>query len=64
MCSKNLIIKKQFISDAWIKKTEESKDWFSEQDKYRSDESRRPGKPKNHDELFGLTGSFRQLDID
>ncbi|OWR54933.1 Alpha-tocopherol transfer protein [Danaus plexippus plexippus] len=52
------------IYHAWIKKTEESKGWFSEQDKYRSDESRRPGRPKNHDELFGLTGSFRQLDID
>ncbi|CAG9559144.1 unnamed protein product [Danaus chrysippus] len=52
------------IHHAWIKKTEECKDWFLEQDKYKSDESRRPGKPKNHDELFGLAGSFRQLDID
>jgi len=38
--------------------------WFKEQELFKADESKRPGKPKTHDDLFGLEGSFRQLIID
>ena len=43
---------------------ENYRDWFKEQESVKADESKRPGKPKTHDDLFGLEGSFRQLVID
>jgi hypothetical protein len=43
---------------------EEYRGWFKEQESVITDESRRPGKPKTYDDLFGLEGSFRQLVID
>ncbi|XP_069698919.1 alpha-tocopherol transfer protein-like [Periplaneta americana] len=49
---------------AWIKKMESYRDWFLEQDKMISDESKRPGKALNSGELFGIDGSFRKLNID
>ncbi|XP_069698920.1 alpha-tocopherol transfer protein-like [Periplaneta americana] len=49
---------------AWIKKMESYRDWFLEQDKMISDESKRPGKAVNSGELFGIEGSFRKLNID
>ncbi|XP_045454101.1 alpha-tocopherol transfer protein-like [Melitaea cinxia] len=52
------------LHDAWVKKLEEYKDWFADQEQYKADESLRPGKPTNYDELFGIDGSFRQLVID
>jgi hypothetical protein len=48
----------------WLKKLEEYGPWFSEQESVKANEALRPGKPKTHDDLFGLDGSFRQLTID
>jgi len=47
-----------------VKKMENYRGWFKEQELLKADESKRPGKPKTHDDLFGLEGSFRQLVID
>lgn len=52
------------LPDAWVKKLEEYKDWFAEQENLKANETLRPGKPTNYDELFGIDGSFRQLVID
>ncbi|CAK1590112.1 unnamed protein product [Parnassius mnemosyne] len=52
------------LHNAWMKKLEEYKDWFAEQEQYKANEALRPGKPTNYDELFGIDGSFRQLVID
>jgi hypothetical protein len=53
-----------FFAEQWVKKMENYRDWFKEQESVKADESKRPGKPKTHDDLFGLEGSFRQLVID
>lgn len=50
--------------DLYKKKVEEYRDWFIEDAQYGVDESKRPGKPKSADELFGVEGSFRKLNID
>ncbi|XP_014483430.1 PREDICTED: alpha-tocopherol transfer protein-like [Dinoponera quadriceps] len=54
----------QAIHDKWIKKLEEYTPWFAEQEAVKTNEALRPDKPKTHDDLFGLDGSFRQLMID
>ena len=51
-------------ADNWMKRVLENKDWFAEQTQYKSDESKRPGNPKSHADIFGIEGSFRKLDID
>lgn len=38
--------------------------WFKAQESIKTDESRRPGKPYNYDDLFGMEGSFKKLTID
>jgi hypothetical protein len=52
------------LSAAWLKKLQSYRDWFLEQDKLKSDESKRIGECFNSGELFGFDGSFRQLKVD
>ncbi|KAL0818430.1 hypothetical protein ABMA28_008894 [Loxostege sticticalis] len=52
------------LQEQWKSKLAEYKDWFAAQESVKADESRRPGRPTNYDELFGIDGSFRQLAID
>nr|CAD7458088.1 unnamed protein product [Timema tahoe] len=49
------------IHREWVKKLDSYTEWFKEQEDMKADESKRPGKPKTHDDLFGLEGSFRQF---
>ncbi|XP_043265212.1 alpha-tocopherol transfer protein-like [Colletes gigas] len=54
----------QVIHETWLKKLEEYRPWFLEQESVKANEDLRPGKPKTHDDLFGIDGSFRQLNVD
>ncbi|XP_015184477.1 PREDICTED: alpha-tocopherol transfer protein-like [Polistes dominula] len=54
----------QPMHDAWVKKLEEYRPWFAAQESVIANEALRPGKPKTHDDIFGIDGSFRQLTID
>nr|CAD7268054.1 unnamed protein product [Timema shepardi] len=46
--------------DSWTKKLISKRDWFLEQENINSDEKRRPGKPLDQSELFGMEGSFQE----
>jgi hypothetical protein len=53
-----------FFAAAWLRKLRNYRGWFLEQDKMKSDESKRPGKAVNNGDLFGFEGSFRKLNVD
>lgn len=52
------------VSEQFKKKIEEYRDWFLEDEQYGVDESKRPGKPKSAQELFGIEESFGKLNVD
>lgn len=56
--------KVQDFHDAWYQKLVDYTPWFKAQENIKADESKRPGKPTNYDDLFGVDGSFKQLSID
>ncbi|XP_063695617.1 alpha-tocopherol transfer protein-like [Culicoides brevitarsis] len=52
------------ITEHWVQKVLEHAEYFKEDAKYGTDEKKRPGRPKNAENLFGIEGSFRQLSFD
>ncbi|CAK1603321.1 unnamed protein product [Parnassius mnemosyne] len=52
------------IAEYWKKKVQEYRDFLDEDLQYGTDESKRPGKPRTAEDLYGLEGSFRQLQFD
>ncbi|XP_013200524.2 uncharacterized protein LOC106143093 [Amyelois transitella] len=52
------------IIEYWKNKVQQYSDWLDEEENFGVDESKRPGKPKTAEELFGVEGSFRQLEFD
>ncbi|CAK1603325.1 unnamed protein product [Parnassius mnemosyne] len=54
----------QELTDYWQAKVESYRNWFLQEETVKSDESKRPDKPKSTSSLFGIEGSFRKLDVD
>lgn len=52
------------LAAAWKTKVESHRDWLLADEQRRSDEKKRPGRPKSTDAIFGVEGSFRKLDFD
>lgn len=53
------------IAEQWEKKITSYRDFFlDETAKYGVDEKKRVGRPKNPESLFGIDGTFRQLQFD
>ncbi|KOB73495.1 Uncharacterized protein OBRU01_10660 [Operophtera brumata] len=55
----------QDLIDHWKAKVESYRDWFVQQERTTSDESKRADNiPKNSAIVFGVEGSFRKLEVD
>lgn len=54
----------QDIADAAKARLVKRRDWFIEDETFRTYEAKRPGKPINAESLFGTVGSFRSLEFD
>lgn len=52
------------LNQWWKQKLADNTKWFKEQEDKKANESLRPGAPKTSDDLFGMEGTFRQLNID
>lgn len=52
------------LTKYWLEKVNSYRDWFLADQEYKSDESKRIGTPKTSDNVFGLEGSFRKLNVD
>lgn len=52
------------VAESWKEKLTQRRDWFIEDEMYKTNESKRAGKPKNAETMFGTVGSFRSLDFD
>lgn len=52
-----------FKDEAW-KNLSKYRDHFINDEQFKVDESKRPGKPKTLEDLFGMDGTFRKLTID
>nr|XP_018913551.1 PREDICTED: alpha-tocopherol transfer protein-like isoform X2 [Bemisia tabaci] len=52
------------LRDEWAKKLESYRDWFMTEGSVKADESKRPGKSNLQQDLFGIEGSFRKINID
>ena len=50
--------------EMWKAKVTAHRDFLLERQKMKSVEAQRPGRPKTSQDLFGIEGSFRQLNID
>jgi len=51
-------------SDEILVQMKSHKDWVRNQSKYKSNESKRPGSQRSYADVFGMEGSFRQLEFD
>ncbi|KOB65225.1 Uncharacterized protein OBRU01_23030, partial [Operophtera brumata] len=52
------------ILDYWREKVQEYSSFLEEDKQFGTDESRRHGKPKTAEDMFGAEGSFRKLEVD
>lgn len=52
------------ISDMWQAKLMQRREWFLEQEKVKVNESLRSNSVIDPDDLFGVPGTFRKLNLD